>query len=553
MKTVHGNTQGLKASETRALSYLYRRRVDPMVVVSADLAREMLDLATEIARQVGVIIDRQGRIEAVAVGNAHKIHVPDVGRERASRGRLRGVRWVHTHLRGEPLTGDDLHDLAALRLDLVAAVHRGTSGLPESIDIAHLVPENTEQTLWRRLPRTPFRRLDVDPTSLVLALEAEAQRLSGARATLDRRDRAVLIHASSKSFDDIEAEMAELAELARSAGVAVLDRVVQRRRDIDTKYVIGRGKLEEISLRAEQLGADLLIFGRDLSPSQVRSIAGALEIRVVDRTQLILDIFAQRAHSRDGKVQVELAQLKYALPRLAEKHTGLSRLTGGIGGRGPGETKLEIERRRARDRIARLEREIDHLAKQRAVRRAERAKNKVPVLSIVGYTNAGKSTLLNTLTRANVVAEDKLFATLDPTSRRLRFPREREVVLTDTVGFIRDLPKDLVNAFRATLEELEHADILIHVADASSPQVVAQIAAVDAILASLDLTATPTARVLNKADRADSETLARLAAELDAIPLSAIDAATTLPLLTELERRLWGQYDTTHTELLARG
>jgi len=304
--------------------------------------------------------------------------------------------------------------------------------------------------------------------------------------------------------------------------------------------VVGRGKLEEIVGRAMQLGADLLIFDPDLSPGQARAITDRTEIKVIDRTMLILDIFARRAKSRDGKIQVELAQLKYTLPRLVEKNTMMSRLTGGIGGRGPGETKLEINRRRARERIHRLDEQIRELGKRRHERRKLRDSRSIPVVAIVGYTNAGKSTLLNTLTDADVLVEDKLFATLDPTSRRLRFPREREIVLTDTVGFIRDLPKDLASAFRATLEELDEADLLLHVVDAADHQYDSHIEAVERILDELGLAATARLLVFNKVDLLPRDVAAaRLEGHRGAVGISALDAESTLPLLAAVERELW--------------
>ncbi|MEN9796708.1 MAG: hypothetical protein RL653_404, partial [Pseudomonadota bacterium] len=284
------------------------------------------------------------------------------------------------------------------------------------------------------------------------------------------------------------------------AGVEVVDAVLQVRREADPRYLVGKGKLEEINLRSMQLMADILVFDRDLMPSQSRHIAEETSLKILDRTQLILDIFAQRAQSADGKLQVELAQLKYLLPRLSQADDSLSRLGGGIGGRGPGETKLELDRRRVRDRISHLESKIDALGRDREVRRRQRNRRGLPVISIVGYTNAGKSTLLNALTQSEVLAEDKLFATLDPTSRRLRFPTEREVIITDTVGFIRDLPKDLVNAFRATLEELQDADLLLHVVDAADPAWEEQVEAVEKVLEGLDLLRRPRLLAWNKAD-----------------------------------------------------
>jgi GTP-binding protein HflX len=268
------------------------------------------------------------------------------------------------------------------------------------------------------------------------------------------------------------------------------------------------------------------------------------QLTVLDRTQLILDIFAQRARSRDAKLQVELAQLRYRLPRLHEKNTMMSRLTGGIGGRGPGETKLEENRRRARERIHRLEKEIDRFSEQRAGRRAERVRRGLPIVAIVGYTNAGKSTLLNTLTRSDVLAEDRLFATLDPTTRRLRLPREREIIIADTVGFIRDLPRDLARAFRATLEELDEADLLLHVVDAADPANEQQVAAVEAILSDLGLAETRRILAMNKVDLLPEDERARLARpgnEPPMIPISARDAATTGPLLEAVEAALASQ------------
>jgi GTP-binding protein HflX len=288
-----------------------------------------------------------------------------------------------------------------------------------------------------------------------------------------------------------------------------------------------------------QYDANLLIFDPDLTPGQAHSISDFTDLKVIDRTMLILDIFAQRARSRDAKLQVELAQLRYRLPRLQEQNTMMSRLVGGIGGRGPGETKLELSRRRARERIHRLEQEIDRYGRQRGERRAERTRRNLPVVGIVGYTNAGKSTLLNTLTGSEVLAEDKLFATLDPTTRRLRFPREREIIIADTVGFIRELPKDLAQAFRATLEELAEADLLVHVVDAADPDRDEHMAAVERILGDLGLAETPRLVVYNKVDLLTAEERHLLASDARIVTVSAREAITTRPLLATIEDRLW--------------
>jgi len=315
--------------------------------------------------------------------------------------------------------------------------------------------------------------------------------------------------------------------------------VIQRSQEIDSRFLIGRGKLKDLVIRCNQLGVDLMIFDNNLTPTQAAAIADFAEVRVIDRTQLILDIFAQRAKTQDGKVQVELAQLRYLLPRLSGKNTALSRLAGGIGGRGPGETKLEIDRRRVRDRIHALEKRLNSLSRARNQRRARRLQAGLPILSIIGYTNAGKSTLLNALTNSHVRVEDKLFATLDTASRRLRFPRERDVVITDTVGFIRDLPPDLIGAFRATLDELKDADLLIHLVDISHPRFEEQIESVRKLLEELELTHIPRLLVFNKQDRMEQSLVKNVSDRWGGISISAIDRSTSYPLLVAIESLLW--------------
>jgi GTP-binding protein HflX len=465
-----------------------------------------------------------------------------VGRVRAGHGRFRGLRLVHTHLRNEPISRDDLVDLALLRLDLVAAVGVTQDGRPGDLHLAHLMPPRENLSPWTVLAPVPFHRASVDVEELVGALEEEFDRALPATRATSGAERAVLVVMESRqtrASGSTESRVHELRELCRTAGIAVTDVAIQRRPEPDPKYLIGRGKLEDVLVRAMQYDAGLLIFDPDLTPGQAHSISDFTDLKVIDRTILILDIFAQRARSRDAKLQVELAQLRYRLPRLQEENTMMSRLVGGIGGRGPGETKLEIGRRRARERVHRLEQEIAQTRLQRAGRRAQRTRREVPIVGIVGYTNAGKSTLLNTLTGSEVLVEDKLFATLDPTTRRLRFPRERELILADTVGFIRDLPKDLAQAFRATLEELQDADLLLHVVDSADPDREAQIVAVERILKDLDLASTPRLLVYNKIDRLTPEACAGLAADQQAIRLSAPDAQTTRPLLAAMEEALW--------------
>ncbi|MFT3913720.1 MAG: GTPase HflX [Anaeromyxobacteraceae bacterium] len=539
MQEVFGNTLGLKASQLHALRRTYRRRVEPQDVVSPELARHLTEISRETNRQVGVLLDRKGDVQAVIVGDARKLELPDVGRARAGESRLRGLRLVHTHLHGEPLTRDDHTDLALLRLDLVAAIQVGEDGLPGRVDYAHLLPENAQGAMWKDEQAPSVHELFYDATSGALALEEEFARARAVRRT-SGRERAILVgFGGQRGRAEAEASLAELRELARTAGVEVMDATLQLRREIDPRYLIGKGKLEDIVLRSMQRMATVIVFDAELSPSQARHIAEATSLKILDRTQLILDIFAQRAQSADGKLQVELAQLRYLYPRLVGRDDSLSRLAGGIGGRGPGETKLEIDRRRVRDRITALERRIEALTGDRQLRRRQRNVRGLPVLSIVGYTNAGKSTLLNALTDSEVLAEDVLFATLDPTSRRLRFPRDREVIVTDTVGFIRDLPPDLVNAFRATLEELDDADLLLHVVDASDPRHEDQIAAVERILRDLGLEGKQRLLVFNKTDRLPPGEGAALADRHGGVGVSASTHDGLAELLHRCDRLLW--------------
>jgi GTP-binding protein HflX len=538
--TVTGHTGGLKPSQLRALERIYRRRVGSQVV-SAELAAALAEISFETGRQAGVLIDRRGQVSHVFVGDAHRIMLPEFGRLRAGRGRLRGLRLVHTHLHGEPLTRDDLTDLARLRLDLVAAIGIDGSGRPHLVYCAHLVPANEARRLWTVLAPVALHRLDLDVPALVASLEEDFARSDRRLIVQPGADLAVVVHVALPREHDPSERIAEIKELCATAGVAVLDVVVQRRPAPDPKTLVGSGKLDDIVLRANQLGAALLIFDPDLTPTQARTLTDRTELKVIDRTMLILDIFAQRARTREGKIQVELAQLRYTLPRLVEKNTMMSRLTGGIGGRGPGETKLEISRRRARERIVLLDRQIRQLAEQRQQQRSLRQARGLPVVSIVGYTNAGKSTLLNTLTRSDVFVEDRLFATLDPTTRRLRFPRDREVILADTVGFIRDLPEDLRQAFRATLEEIRQADLLIHVVDCADPAWEHRCDTVGRLLGDLDLASKPRLLVFNKADRLPDGEAAAMARAHGAIAISATRAETTRPLLLAVEHALWRQ------------
>ncbi|MEJ5349600.1 MAG: GTPase HflX [Desulfosoma sp.] len=536
---VYGDITGLKKQVRKRLENLTRRRSLPRDVVSPDLARDLARLSFESGRQIGVMLGRDGAVEMVLVGGSRSLFIPDLPKSRAGRWRLRGLRFVHTHLKEEPLTQDDLMDLIFLRLDCIGVIRVDVHGGAKDLEIAHILPNSSRiQGAWRVLPPVPCSEPALDFLEFVQSLEEELDRGRRSLAAEDAKDRAILVSVTTEEREAAEASLAELKELARSAGISVADTIIQRQRQANPKYLIGKGKLSEIIVRALQCGVDLLIFDQDLNPSQIRSITDTTELRVIDRTQLILDIFAQRAQSREGKLQVEIAQLKYLLPRLGVKDDALSRLRGGIGVRGPGETKLEINRRRIKDRIAHLERQLQQVRQDRSQRRAKRLRQTLPILSIVGYTNAGKSTLLNTLTHSRVWAEDQLFATLDPTTRRLRFPRDMEVIVTDTVGFIRNLPQNLLDAFAATLEELNDADLLLHVVDLSNPHYEEQMASVAVILEKLGLDRKPTVLVFNKIDKVDSETVARALRRYDAVAVSAIDRNTLMPLLEVLQDKV---------------
>lgn len=551
ISNIHGFTQGLKHNQLKRIERLATRRVAPEQIVSPELARQLSELSHETGRQIGVLLNRKGQVEYVIVGNAKQIEMPDFGRARVSEDRFRGLRCVHTHLLGEKLTQDDLTDLALLRLDLMSIIQVDEkTGLPNLVYSAHLLPttaeqlENDSQTLPYEFlePNVPSQ-LDTNFIALINSLEAEMSRNRGVRGRgrHTNRDRVILVNVTTGYLSEAEESLAELEELAVSADTVVLDKIIQRRPKIDPKTVLGRGKLEELLIRSMRLGADMIVFDQELSPAQVRALSEATDLKVIDRPQLILDIFAQRAQSREGKLQVELAQLKYLLPRLVQgQNSAFSRLAGGIGGRGPGETKLETDRRRVRDKISQLEKQVDRLQHQRQERRKNRIQKNLPIISLVGYTNAGKSTLLNALTDSDVYAEKKMFATLDPTSRRLRLPYEQEVIINDTVGFIRDLPQALVAAFRATLEEIGDSDLLVHVVDASNPRAAQQIESVGKILLDLELNKIPQIIVLNKADLLDEQSLEALKRQVsldnnvEIVSVSAIRPNTLKPLVEEI-------------------
>jgi GTP-binding protein HflX len=475
----------------------------------------------------------------VIVGNHHQIVIPDLTRWRTGRGRLRGLRCIHTHLKGEPLSQEDLTDLALLRLDLMAAIGVDEKGLPSNFSMAYLLPKNPEGQLWKVENYRSFYEVELDFVEFVKELEDQLEK-DFSVYELENQEKAILVSVVPRNSNyPIEESLEELKELAKTAGLKVIDTVIQRPKELNPKYLMGSGKAKELMIKALQTGADIIVFDQNLTPVQAESLSELTDLKVIDRTQLILDIFAKRAHTREGKLKVELAQLRYTLPRLVGKGIAMSRLQGGIGGRGPGETKLEIDRRRIKERIHRIEEELKEIANSSSQRRAKRNKADIPIVSIVGYTNVGKSTLLNALTGSHVPVEDKLFVTLDTTSRRIRFPEEKEIIITDTVGFIRNLPKDLLDAFRSTLEELEDADLLLHVIDLSSPHFKDQMEEVEKLLVKLDLGQKPILRVFNKMDLVGEEYAHRIAERYGGIAISALKKETLVPLVEKIEKILW--------------
>ena len=537
---IFGNTSGLGSSERKALERLYRRRVPFSVLTNTELTRGLCETSQLTRRQVGVLIDRNGEVAYVVVGDAAKLFLPDLGRVRAGSGRFRGLRLVHTHLRNEPLTRDDLVDLTRLRLDLVAAICVSAEGEARSVYYAHCVPTQAgaQGSLpYRNFGPIPYAKLDVNPQQLIGGLEEEFARASRTRQVTAKDGRAILLHVCEKSqAHAAETSLRELTELARTAGVDVADTVMQVRDRLDPKYVVGRGKLDDIVIAAMQEDADVLILDRNLNATQANAIAAATDLKVIDRTQLILDIFAQHAQSQDGKLEVELAQTRYLLPRLGTRDDSLSRLTGGIGGRGPGETKLEIGKRRARERVAYLETRLRELQKRRDQQRKRRDQGSSPLVAIVGYTNAGKSTLLNALTGSDVLVQNKLFATLDTRSRRMPIDIGEEIVLTDTVGFIRDLPRELFSAFKATFEEASGAVLLLHVVDVADPAHEEQIKTTVELLRELDLLALPRLIVFNKADLLDPEHAENIARRYDGVAVSATQRESLRALVARMRQ-----------------
>ncbi len=481
-------------------------------------------ISVEISRQVGILINRRGIIEYVIVGDRNRIEIPKLATERVGRARFRGLRFIHTHLNNELLTKEDLTDLALLQLDMVGCLTDIKGSVPGSIHIGYLIPANKKQKAWDFIGPMDIDSLNLDFIEFITELENEFVRERGRLHQLDdQKEKAVLICVVSPGSKKIpEDNLLEMKDLCYSAGISVLDTVIQRPKELHPTYLIGKGKMEEVIMKCQQLGADLIVFDEGLTPGQINNISSITELNVIDRNQLILDIFAQRAKTNEAKIQVELAQLRYILPRLASINTAFSRITGRIGTRGPGETKLEVDKRRIREKIAFLEGRLKDIEGIRDRKRERRKASGIPVVSIVGYTNSGKSTLLNLLTKSKVEVQDMAFSTLNPTTRTIKYPGRKNIILTDTVGFIKNLPQVLLKAFIATLEELKDAHLLLHLVDISTPDFEEKIQAVDEILKLLNLYDKERLIVFNKVDKTNRAFVKNIENRYNAVSISCL-------------------------------
>ncbi|HET6204070.1 MAG TPA: GTPase HflX [Planctomycetota bacterium] len=544
MSKVHGRTLGLKNPQVRALERLLHRKVDAERAVTHELARELARLASDAGRCLGIVVDRRGRVLDVSLGDAHGAPFPTrrLARNTAP-GRLCGLRFVRTAFSTGGFGHDELAMLSRHRLDALVKIEVGRDGSLGSLRTATLLPPGSDKPFDLSPPFAPTA-IRADFLESLAALEEEFARTApGAKAAVDR-DRAILVTVSQEASDPARESLEELRELARSSGIEVADARLQRRDRIDPATVMGRGFLEEVTRRAASLGAGLLVVDGELTPRQAKNLEVASGLEVMDRTMLILEIFGRRARTRDGKIRVDLARLQYMTPHLIGRGIEMSRL-GGLGGgakgavRGLGEQKLELDRRVLRRRIDHLKEEIEKIGRRRGEMRRHRAASGIAQVSIVGYTNAGKSTLFNALASASVRVEDLLFATLETTARRCRLPHGTEVVFLDTVGFIRDLPEGLRDAFRATLEEIDGSDLIVHLADAANEACPRQLEAVERTLGELHLEAIPRITVFNKRDRIpDAALLAPLVDRKRGMLLCALDPADVRALAARIERAL---------------
>ena len=531
---INGNTEGIRNSLLEQIRDLYQLRMEADTFASFTLLSAMAGFTGQIGREISVYLSRDGRVVDISIGDSGKVSMPNVRLVR-NEDRLCGVRCIHTHPNGDGrLSSVDAGTLRSMRLDAMAALGVGPEGQPTSFYAGYL-GDMDEAGTRQVLLYGPLRPYKLPQKALMREIYLADDRFKSSTKAVEeaRPERAILVGLESDAPYDT---LAELGELAATAGALVVGRATQRKREIDNATYIGSGKAEELSLTASALEADLLIFDDELSPVQTRNLETITGVRVIDRTALILDIFARHAQSREGKLQVELAQLQYELPRIFGQGKDLSRQGSGTIARGPGETKLESDKRRIRRRIYELGEELKTVEKQRGLRRERRQKEAVARIALVGYTNAGKSTLLNALTGAGVLAEDKLFATLDPVVRQVALPNGSQALLSDTVGFINKLPHELVTAFHSTLEEVRQADLILHVVDVSASYYPSQMQVVEEVLASLGAGDIPCIRVYNKADQAQGPL------PQDGVAISALRGTGLEALLQAVEQALSARY-----------
>ena len=498
-----------------------------------ELTKTIARISSEINREISVLINRRGNVVDISIVDSGTVSLPQIDSRRGET-RLSTIRCIHTHPGGNgKLSQVDISTLQKLRLDTMIAVgivegevteiYAGCLNLDQEADIygPFTLGEARLNYIY-----TIIEELDASARADIFKNDETAERaiLVGLETSQSRLE--------NMSEREAEESLDELEELANTAGAVVLDKILQRKQTRDAAFYVGKGKIEELALMCQATDVQLIIFDNELSGAQIRNIEQMTGARVIDRSTLILDIFAQRAISKEGKLQVELAQLKYKLPRLTGQGVDLSRLGGGIGTRGPGEKKLEVDKRHIRRRVTYLEQELEQLEKRRDYMRGSREKNNTPIIAIVGYTNAGKSTLMNKLCGSSVFVEDKLFATLDPSARQLVLADGRDAVLVDTVGFIRKLPHDLIEAFKSTLEEAVHADMLLHVVDASNENATMQIAVVERLLEELGTTSKNTILVLNKQDKVTGSSRINTMGYTSVCEISAV-TGTGIPELLE--------------------
>ncbi len=564
---LEGNLQGLKPSEIKKLEGFGKKKLDPNYIIPIETAKQLCEISSLINRQVGLIINRKGLVVFVLVGDAKGLVIPVLTKfsssTKTSQLRLRGLRLIHTHLTKEGLTRDDLTDLALLRLDVISVINFDKQGVPTTLHTAYILPykptnmaeqkpsgDTSSEHLHHSFQLNPYQQKD-DFLLFVQEIEADLLKTPTTLADTNTTDTtgttstqvatlAAVLIGVYRHKSEVDTAMDELHQLATSAGITVTSMHYQIRPKVHPSYIMGPGKLRDVVIEALHQGAELLIFDNDLTPTQLKSIAQFTELKIIDRSQTILDIFAQRAQTDEGKVRVELAQLKYMLPHLVGMGDALSRLAGGIGTRGPGESKLEMDRRRAQTRISILTKRLKVIERSRQESRKARINSGVPTVSIVGYTNAGKSTLLNALTNSNIYADQRAFATLSTYSRRVRFPEDREVIITDTVGFIRNMPPNLLGAFKSTINEIADSDLYIHLVDGSSPNYLQAMESVNTVLHDLGIADTTTLIVFNKMDLVDENQRCAISeSHPDALAISSLDRQTFNTMLEHIYYHLF--------------